>query len=255
MGRLHRFGHDLGRWNVEEASLVAERVAHPHLGNDLDGLAPLVVNGGAIDFERVLLHTSDRRRGAPVDPSLRQNVERRDPLGDANRVVVPKWQQRASMADADAFRPRGDERQKGLRRGRVRVLVQPVMLDLPDAVKTELVGQDRLLDTFVEQPRLFGGRRIPQLHFEEQRELHVGSISGKAAISSRCPRTTASSAGLGASSSTPRSSSMPKASRTRFASRIAFSESPPSSKKSSSNSTAATSRTSPNTRQSVSSSL
>ena len=71
------------------------------------------------------------------------------------------------------LRARGDERQKDLGRRRVRVLAQPVVLDFPDAVKSELVGQLGLLQTVAEQLRLALRRRVGDLHFVEQRKLHL----------------------------------------------------------------------------------
>src|SRR5262249_22036384 len=98
--------------------------------------------------------------------------ERRDALGDPDRVIIAVGQERHAVADADALGPCGDKRQEDLGRRRVGVLEQAVMLDLPDAVVAERVGQDRLLQAVVEGLRFGGSRRPGDLHLEKNGELH-----------------------------------------------------------------------------------
>ena len=82
------------------------------------------------------------------------------------------------MADPDALRPRRDEGEEDLGRRRVRILVEAVVLDLPDAVVAELVGEHRLLDAVVERPAPRTARRVGDLHLEKienftRRRLHA----------------------------------------------------------------------------------
>ena len=76
------------------------------------------------------------------------------------------------MADADPLRARRHEGQEDLGGRGVRVLVEAVMLDLPDAVVAELVGEDRLLEAVAEGLSLGDASRVGDLHPEEDRELH-----------------------------------------------------------------------------------
>src|SRR5437016_6090233 len=54
----------------------------------------------------------------------------------------------------------------------MRVLVEAVVLDFPDAVEPKLVREYRLLEAVVEQARLGCGFRVGNLHFEEEGEFH-----------------------------------------------------------------------------------
>ena len=115
--------------------------------------------------------------GAPLDPAVGDQVERGDALGDAGRVVVAGRHQDDAVAEPDllgALRAGGEEH---LRRGGVRILLQEVVLDLPDVVEAQLVGQldlvERVLEQLVLRPVGPGPR---QLVFVEDAEAHRASL-------------------------------------------------------------------------------
>src|SRR5262249_37651645 len=83
------------------------------------------------------------------------------------------------VAEAQPLGARRDEGQENLRRRRVRVLVEAVVLDLPGRVVAELVGEHGLRDAVVEGLRLAGAGRIGGLHLEEQGELHARASSNQ----------------------------------------------------------------------------
>jgi len=128
----------------------------------------VVVEGLEVVLERDLLHQRRGLAGAPVDAPAGQDVEGRDPLGDADGVVVAVGEQRHAVADPDPLGAGGDEGEEHLRRRRVRVLVEPVVLDLPHRVVAELVGEDDLLHAVVEQLRLGRAGRRGDLHLVEE---------------------------------------------------------------------------------------
>jgi hypothetical protein len=108
-----------------------------------------------------------------LTPAPREEVQGRDPFGDADRVVVAVGQKRYAVADPDPFGAGGHEGEEDLRRRRVAVFVEAVVFDGPDAVVAEVVGQNRLIDAGPEQLGLLGPRRLGELHFVEQRKLHA----------------------------------------------------------------------------------
>jgi len=74
-------------------------------------------------------------------------------------MIVAMRQERHAVSDANALRLGRDEGEKDLRRGGVRILVEPVMLDFPNAVIAELVGEHRLLEAIAKELRFAGARR------------------------------------------------------------------------------------------------
>src|SRR5581483_174739 len=64
-------------------------------------------------------------------------------------------------------------RQKNLRRGRMRILLEEVMLDFPHMVDAELVGELDLIEGVLEKLELGAGRpRAGELMFIEGAEFH-----------------------------------------------------------------------------------
>jgi len=61
------------------------------------------------------------------------------------------------MADADARGPRGARREKDFRGGGVRVFLKEMVLDLPDVIDAEPVGQLDLGEGFMKEPVLRRG--------------------------------------------------------------------------------------------------
>ena len=90
--------------------------------------------------ERDLLH---RRRppGAPLDPAVRQHVDRRDLLGDARRVDEPERHQHHAEAERMCCGAEREPAEHRLRARARRPAVAEVVLDDPDRVEPELVGE------------------------------------------------------------------------------------------------------------------
>src|SRR5215472_3315582 len=78
-------------------------------------------------------------------------IQRRDAFRDSGRVVVAGWKLDDSVPQSNLPRPLRGRGEEDLRRGAVRVLLQVVVLDFPDAVEAELVGELDLLEGVGEQ--------------------------------------------------------------------------------------------------------
>ena len=96
--------------------------------------------------------SASRRRlaRAELDAAVRHEVEHRDPLGGAGRVVVVRRGLDDAVAEADVLGAlAGAARNTSGARG-VRVLLEEVVLDLPHVLDAELVGEldlvERVLD-------------------------------------------------------------------------------------------------------------
>ena len=104
-----------------------------------------------LDEEPAELSLRRRFAGAELDAAVGDEVEHGDPLRDPRRVVE-RWRGLddavAEAQVAGALRDRGEEH---LGRARVRVLLEEVVLDLPDVVDPELVGELALLERVLEQ--------------------------------------------------------------------------------------------------------
>ena len=140
---------------------VAERLA-PHL--------PRLVG---LDVETLEFRTGRGAAGAEVDAAVGDEVEHRDRLRGADRVVVRLRQQAHAVSDADVVRERGDRAVEHLGVRTVRVLLEEVVLHGPERVEPHLVAEHGLLDRvlvrlvlLVRRPRSGDGDLV------EQRELH-----------------------------------------------------------------------------------
>src|SRR5205807_9818027 len=128
------------------------------------------------------------RRGlasAELDASVGHQVEGVDALDDARRMVEVERDLDDAVAEADAVGAlrRGGEKDLG-RRG-VAVLLEEVVLDLPDAVHASLVGQLHLLEGALEELVLgVGAPRAGELVLVEQAELHGEASKGMALTAS-----------------------------------------------------------------------
>src|SRR5207247_9667881 len=99
--------------------------------------------------EGMQLDRSLRLAQAELDAAARQQVERGDALGHADRMAGGQLED--AVTETDATRALGGGAEEELGRGRVRGLLEEVMRDDPGAVVTELVGE-RDLDDRVAEP-------------------------------------------------------------------------------------------------------
>ena len=72
-------------------------------GHGIEVVGPLRALRVPVDPESLELGHRRRLAGAEVDPSVRQQVERGDPLGDARRVVDLDRQLHDAVAEPDAL--------------------------------------------------------------------------------------------------------------------------------------------------------
>ena len=91
-----------------------------------------------------------------LDAPAGQHVERGDLCGETERMVQRGDEDRC--AEADRRGQRGDIGEEQQRRGQHRGLGVEVLLDGPDRLEAEALGDDDLGDRLVEQPTLGCGR-------------------------------------------------------------------------------------------------
>jgi len=109
---------------------------------------------------------------AEMQPALGQNVERGDALGHLHRMVHCRRQADDAMPDLQPLGLAGEIGQECLRRAHMRILGQGRMLDRPDDIEADLLGQQALIDDIVEHPEF--GLRIGQdgLRLVDDGKLH-----------------------------------------------------------------------------------
>jgi hypothetical protein len=118
----------------------------------------------------------DQRSGfsrPPFEPSARNQIKRREPFGHARGMVVVRRREADSVAETDIPGALRHRREKHLGGGRVRILLQEVVLDLPHIVEAETVGEFDLFERVVEQFLLASFfPRLRQLVFVEDSKPH-----------------------------------------------------------------------------------
>src|SRR5580698_2375791 len=155
--------------------MVSRREQATHSGGcDLRALEPGGAFGGRVDEEATELGLRTRLARAELDASAREQVQRGHPLGGARRMVVAGRRLNDAVPETDVLRALADRPEKHLGGGRVAVLLQEVVLHLPDDVEPEPVGQLDLLECVLQEPVLVVLRpRTGQLVFVEDAELHA----------------------------------------------------------------------------------
>ena len=152
VGLLLRLRDDVSGRHRDPAPLVAgERLLHEHAGDRVQRLLPLGSLLLAIDAEPPQLHLRAALAGPELHPATGDQVERRHPLGHPRGVVDGRGGLNDPVSEADAARALAGGGQEDLRGARVRVLLQEVVLDLPDVVDPQPVGQLHLLERVGQQ--------------------------------------------------------------------------------------------------------
>src|SRR5262249_26019259 len=116
---------------------------------------------------------------APLDTAFRDEIERRDALGDARGMVVVRWHQSDAMSKTDVLRALRASCQEHFRRGGVRVFLEKVMFDFPSVVDAETIGEFHLVERVLEELKLrtlLPGPR--KLVLVEDPEFHAASLPG-----------------------------------------------------------------------------
>jgi hypothetical protein len=113
-----------------------------------------------------------------MQAAARQDIERGGALGDLDGMVELRHADHDAVADLDALGQHGAGGQEQLGRGAVRVFLEEVMLDRPDMVEAQLVGQLHLLEAVVVDRALGLARPRPRdRNLVEKAELHPGASS------------------------------------------------------------------------------
>ena len=147
-----RLRHDVARRHRDVLAGVAgeRRLGHAPQ-RDPQPFLPHLALLDRVDQEPAELGLRRRLAGAEVGAAVRHEVEHRDALGDAGRVVERRRRLHDAVPEPDALRAlrRGGEEHLG--RARVRVLLEEVVLDLPHVVDAERVGELDLLERVLDQ--------------------------------------------------------------------------------------------------------
>ena len=130
------------------------------------------------DVEAVQFQAGGTLADAEVDPTVRDQVERGDPLGGAGGMVVVRDHLADAVAEPDPLRAGRGSGEEDLGRRGVRVLVEEVVLDLPRVVEPEPVGEFHLIERVAQEFVLVvGSPGLRELMFVEDAELHPSSTA------------------------------------------------------------------------------
>ena len=135
-------------------------------------VAALLDEDHLVDTETSQLHRASGFAGAPFNPAMRDEIERRDAFRHARGMIETGRHAYDAVADADFFRALRAGGQKNFRRGRVGIFLEEMMLDLPQVVDAKPVGEFDLIERVAEQLyfRTFSPR-ARQLVLVEQSEF------------------------------------------------------------------------------------
>src|SRR5260370_32972675 len=129
---------------------------------------PLLVEG---DAERLQLGDAGALAGADLDAAVRHQVERGDALGAARRMR--RRQLHDAVAEADLPGALRRRREEHLRRRRMRIFLEEMVLHLPGVVVAEAVGQLDLVERILVEPQLAAFLpRARQLQLVEDAKFH-----------------------------------------------------------------------------------
>ena len=174
MRLLHRLGDHVPGGHVDERALVPGegRLGHAAQG-DAQRLVPLGPLLAGVDVEAAQLGDGRRLAGAELDPAVGDEVEGTDALSHTEGVVDVRRHVHDAVAEPDVLGALAGGGQEDLRRRRVRVLLEEVVLGEPHAVDADLVGQLHQLESVLEDLALLVlAPRLGDGMLQEQRDLH-----------------------------------------------------------------------------------
>ena len=156
MRLLLRLRDHIALRHVEICAVVAgEGLLDEHPRDRVQRFFPLRALRVPVDAETAQLHLRAGLTRPELDAPAGHEVERRDPLGHARGVVEPDRQLHDAVSEPDPLRPLARRGEEHLRRARVRVLLEEMVLDLPDVVEAEAVGELDLVERVLHDA-LFG---------------------------------------------------------------------------------------------------
>ena len=174
MWLLHRLGHHVAGRHLYEPALDATKgdLSHATDGH-FEPLQPRFSLDLAIDAESGQLGVRGRFSGSELDPPVGHQVEHGDPFRDASRMVVTRGGLNDAVADAHSLGTLAGHGQEHLWCTGVRILLQKMVLHLPEVLDPETVGQFDLVQGIGDQLLLAGLAPGPgQLVLVEDTELH-----------------------------------------------------------------------------------
>jgi hypothetical protein len=170
---LQRLRDDAARRDLHELAVEREGLLGPHARDDLERLLPHRARALGVDLEAGLLVLA-RPSGTELEAAVAQDVERRRPLGNPDRVVELVRQERHAVPEADALGALRQRAQEHLGGRAVRELGQEVVLDEPHGVEAELVGELDLLERLLVAAVLATlVVRLGRLQLVQKVELHT----------------------------------------------------------------------------------
>jgi hypothetical protein len=138
---------------------AGERLLDVHARDHVERLPPLRALVLAPHAEAAELGRRARLPRAELDPAVADQVEGRDALGDARRVVDAGRDLDDPVAEPDRARALRGGGEEDLGGRAVGVLLEEVVLDLPDALEARALGDLDLFERVAEQVTL--GARFP----------------------------------------------------------------------------------------------
>jgi hypothetical protein len=185
VARRHR--HVLPRESGER------RLAHAPQ-RDPQALLPRAALLLGVDPERVELGGRRPLAGAELDPSARDDVERGDALGLARRMVDRRRRVHDPVPEPQVLRPLRQRGEEDLRRRRVAVLLEEVVLHQPERVDADRVEELGLLERRLEHPSLVAtDPGLGHLVLVEHPELHRAKLRAPNWVTWHSPVTPSSS--------------------------------------------------------------
>ena len=149
MRLLHRLRDDSALGHREVLAVPAGDFIRPHVRDGADHLVPHVLGVVRLNLETAQLGPSRGAAGAELEPAVGDDVERGGAFGDARRVIDLGQAERDALTDVDVLGHRGRGREEDLRRRRMAVLLEEMVLDLPDLVEAQFIGETDLLERLV----------------------------------------------------------------------------------------------------------
>ena len=165
------FGQDVAQREVEVGAVVLHASVAEHRDQGAHGVLEHLALVAEAPAEGVQLGDVRPLAEPELDAPVADQVEGRDALGHARRVVGGELHD--AVAEADALGALARRGQEDLGRRGMRVLLEEVVLDLPGVVVAEPVGELDLLERALQQAILAVlVPRSRQLVLVEDPELH-----------------------------------------------------------------------------------
>jgi hypothetical protein len=132
MRLLHRLRHHVAQGNVEILAVMLGADLGEHRKDRCDSLLEHFALGFHVASERRQLGDGRALAHAELAAAAAQQIEHRDALGDARRMIGGELED--AVAEPDLLRALARRGEEGFRRRRMRIFFEEVMLDHPGVV-------------------------------------------------------------------------------------------------------------------------